>query len=275
MKFVPHIHHTKVSSKEAVVQDNKANNYSNSSVHSSLMLEQNRLEQKSHFKGVGSGAQWILSVWEGFRSLLVLIGLKEITWNVKYAFGWGERVRLNYIKKYCSFPLPSTAKLQGAQTGWHILINELQNSRTELFLSFESWNVQDPGAGWGRKWWLWFWQSPSSWSRTGAVPRVLGVLEQLSLHRYSQSRTRGLCCGVGKEEWKDRTLSPLCSCSVLLQFLSGCLPSLSQSLQVSLGWCVPLCHGFPSEGKPHNKNLFFQLLKAELSGHLYPVIPAP
>lgn len=63
MKFVPHIHHTKVSSKEAVAQDNKANNYSNSSVHSSLMLEQNRLEQKkSHFKGVGSGAQWILSV---------------------------------------------------------------------------------------------------------------------------------------------------------------------------------------------------------------------
>lgn len=46
MKFVPHVHHTKVSSKEAVVQDNKANNYSNSSVHSSLMVEQNRLEQK-------------------------------------------------------------------------------------------------------------------------------------------------------------------------------------------------------------------------------------
>lgn len=68
MKFVPHIHHTKVSSKEAVVQDNKANNYSNSSVHSSLMLEQNRLEQKSHFKAEGSGAQWILSVWEAFQS---------------------------------------------------------------------------------------------------------------------------------------------------------------------------------------------------------------
>lgn len=46
MKFVPHIHHTKVSSKEAVVQDNKANNYSNSSVHSSLMVETEQIGTK-------------------------------------------------------------------------------------------------------------------------------------------------------------------------------------------------------------------------------------
>lgn len=84
----------------------------------------------------------------------------------------------------------------------------------------------------------------------------------------------GYAAGWGRR--RERTgLFPLCSCSVLLQVLSGCLPSLCQSLQVSLGLGVPLCHGFPSEGKPHNKNLFSQLLKAELSGHLYPVIPVP
>lgn len=60
MKFLPHIHHTKVSSKESVIQDNKANNYANSSVHSSLMLDITDLNRKNDFEVVRSGTQWIL-----------------------------------------------------------------------------------------------------------------------------------------------------------------------------------------------------------------------
>lgn len=47
MKFLPHVHHTKVSSKESVIQDNKASNYSNSSVHSSLMLDVTDFNKKA------------------------------------------------------------------------------------------------------------------------------------------------------------------------------------------------------------------------------------
>lgn len=65
--------------------------------------------------------------------------------------------------------------------------------------------------------------SGSPWSSSGAVS------ECWQLPRFHLPECGGFA-GVGKE-WQDRTLAPLCSCPVLLQFLWGC------SLQVPPGWC--------------------------------------
>lgn len=138
----------------------------------------------------------------------------------------------------------------------HPDINELQNSRRELFLSFESCNVQDPGAGWGRKWLL-SWQCPSSCSSTGARSchcPVLGVLGHAE-----HPRTFGVCCRAGVKG--QDSVFHLCSCSVLATLFQFCF---FFSLQVFH------CVRFPFEGEPHNKTLFSQLL-----GHLYLVVPAP
>lgn len=80
----------------------------------------------------------------------------------------------------------------------------------------------------------------------------------------------GDAVGWGKEEWKDRAVFPLCSCPALLQFLS-----------VFVSFCRWVCAfrcvgqiSFPRETTQQKPSLS-QLFKAELSGHLYLVIPAP
>lgn len=178
----------------------------------------------------------------------------------------GKESSLNYIKKYCSFPLPSTAKLRGAQNCLaHPEKNELQNSRTELFLSSESWNVQDPGAGWGRKWVL-FWQQP--WGCAGCPGAACTAQLRECVHRSHAPERVGDAVGQGRSS--ERT--GLCLPSVPALFC--CSFGQAVSLHLSLALCVPLCQRFPFEEKPRNKNLFSQLFKAELSGHFYLLIPA-